>query len=69
MVKKQFSDKGAEALAFLHGREDDTVEDVHAYIRQQVTECRSDKVDASTARHGYVQQDAPVDRQGHCPVS
>ena len=49
VVKKQFSDKGAEALAFLHGREEDTVEDVHAYIRQQVTECRSDKVDASTA--------------------
>ena len=49
VVKKQFSDKGAEALAFLHGKERDTVEDVHAYIRQQVTECRSDKVDASTA--------------------
>ena len=49
VVKKQFSDKGAEALAFLHGREEDTVEYVHAYIRQQVTECRSDKVDASTA--------------------
>ena len=49
VVKKQFSDKGAEALAFLHGREEDTVEDVHAYIRQQVTECRSEKVDASTA--------------------
>ena len=49
VVKKQFSDKGAEALAVLHSREDNTLEDVHAYIRQQVTECRSDKVDASTA--------------------
>ena len=48
VVKKQFSDKGAEALAFLHGKETDTVEDVHAYIRRQVTECRSDKVDSST---------------------
>ena len=38
VVKKQFSDKGAEALAVLHSREDNTLEDVHAYIRQQVTE-------------------------------
>ena len=49
VVKKQFSDKGAEALAVLHSREDNTLEDVHAYIRRQVTECRSEKVDASTA--------------------
>ena len=49
VVKKQFSDKGAEALAFLHGKDEHTIEDVHAYIRQQVTECRSEKVDASTA--------------------
>ena len=68
VVKKQFSDKGAEALAFLHGREEDTVEDVHAYIRQQVTECRSDKVDCLHRGHGYVQQDAPVDGQGHRAV-
>ena len=49
VVKKQFSDKGAEALAFLHSREDNTLADVHAYIRSQVQECRSEKVDASTA--------------------
>ena len=49
VVKKQFSDRGAEALAVLHSREDNTLEDVHAYIHQQVTECRSEKVDASTA--------------------
>ena len=48
VVKKQFSDKGAEALAFLHGKDEHTIEDVHAYIRQQVTECRSDKVDSTT---------------------
>lgn len=48
VVKKQFSDKGAEALAFLHGKDEHTIEDVHAYIRQQVTECRSEKVDSST---------------------
>ena len=48
VVKKQFSDKGAEALAFLHGKETDTVTEVHDYIRRQVTECRSEKVDSST---------------------
>jgi len=48
VVKKQFSDKGAEALAFLHSREEMTIDDIHEYIRSQVQECRSDKVDAST---------------------
>ena len=48
VVKKKFSDKGAEALAFLHSKEDFTVEDVHEYIRSQVQECRSEKVDSST---------------------
>ena len=48
VVKKQFSDKGAEALAFLHSKEDNTLADVHAYIRAQVQECRSEKVDSST---------------------
>ena len=48
VVKKQFSDKGAEALAMLHTTGDDTIDTVHEYIRQQVTECRSDKVDSTT---------------------
>ena len=48
VVKKQFSDKGAEALAFLHSREDNTLADVHEYIRKQVQDCRSEKVDSST---------------------
>ena len=48
VVKKQFSDKGAEALAFLHSREDNTLTDVHEYIRKQVQDCRSEKVDSST---------------------
>ena len=33
VVKKQFSDTGAEALAVLHGKDDFTVADVHEYIR------------------------------------
>ena len=48
MVKKQFSDQGAEALAVLHVKDDDTIERVHDYIEEQVTFCRSDKVDSST---------------------
>lgn len=48
VVKKQFSDKGAEALAFLHSKEEHTLADVHDYIRSQVRECRSEKVDSST---------------------
>lgn len=48
VVKKRFSDKGAEALAFLHSKESDTARDIHDYIKAQVTECRSEKVDSST---------------------
>ena len=48
VVKKQFSDKGAEALAVLYAKDTDSIENVHDYIRDQVTECRSEKIDSST---------------------
>lgn len=48
IVKKQFSDHGAEALAVLRAKENDTIETVHEYIHQQVMVCRSEKVDSST---------------------
>lgn len=48
VVKKQFSDKGAEALAFLHAKEDDTLTSIHESIRQQIMACRSEKADSST---------------------
>ena len=48
VVKKQFSDHGAEALAVLHVKDGDTIEAVHDYIEEQVTFCRSEKVDSST---------------------
>ena len=48
VVKKQFSDHGAEALAVLHVKDSDTIETVHDYIREQVTFCRSEAVDSST---------------------
>ena len=48
VVKKQFSDHGAEALAVLHVKGEDTIEAVHDYIEEQVTFCRSEAVDSST---------------------
>ena len=48
VVKKQFSDEGAEGLAFIHSRPDDTIDTIHDAIWRQVTENRGDKVDAST---------------------
>ncbi len=47
-VKKEFSDNGGEALAFLHAREDSTLTSLHEQLYQQISECRSDHVDAST---------------------
>mgnify|MGYP001624055169 FL=1 len=43
IVKKQFSDQGGEALAFLHAKEDDTMDSIHESIFRQVSRARSDK--------------------------
>lgn len=48
VVKKLFSDDGAEALAVVHGKDDSTIETLHQEIFRQISTCRSDKVDAST---------------------
>ncbi len=48
VVKKQFSDKGGEALAVLHAKDDDNLETIRNYIRSQIEFCRSDNVDDST---------------------
>ncbi len=48
VVKKQFSDNGAEGLAFIHSLPEDTIDTVHDKIYRQVTDNRGDKVDAST---------------------
>lgn len=48
VVKKEFSDNGGEALAFLRAREDSTLTSLHEQLYQQISECRSDHVDAST---------------------
>ena len=49
VVKKIFSDNGGEALAFVHAKEDDTIDSVHQSIYEQISACRSDKKDSSTA--------------------
>lgn len=48
VVKKAFSDHGAEALAVIKGESDDTIDSIHEKIRQQVYSCRSDELDGSS---------------------
>ena len=48
VVKKQFKDGGAEALAFLHTKDDDNINTIHDAIHKQVDFTRSEKKDAST---------------------
>ena len=47
-VKKIFSDNGAEALAQVHTKGTETIDDIHDEIFRQLSLCRSDKVDAGT---------------------
>lgn len=55
-IKKVFSDHGEEALAFLHSKESDTIDTIHQEIYRQVSFCRSDKKDASTASMDALQK-------------
>ncbi|MBQ9330570.1 MAG: hypothetical protein IJ221_06250 [Oscillibacter sp.] len=47
VIKKEFTDKSEERMAFLHARPEDTVDTIHDYIRDQVRSTRSGK-DSST---------------------
>lgn len=49
VVKKLFSDSGGEALAFLHAEDEDTIDTVHEKLYRQISMCRSEKKDSSTA--------------------
>ncbi|MEA4912735.1 MAG: 2-oxo acid dehydrogenase subunit E2 [Oscillospiraceae bacterium] len=49
VVKKEFSDNGEEALAYIKFEEDATLDSIHARIVQEITTCRGDAVDNSTA--------------------
>jgi len=48
-IKKEFSDKGEEALAFLYAKEDDNIDTIHEAIKKEVKSGRSNKKDSSTA--------------------
>ena len=49
VVKKKFADEGKEALAFIKFDEDTTIETVREKVYAEINECRSDKLDNSTA--------------------
>lgn len=48
VVKKKFSDHGEEALAFLHMKEEDTLDSIHEQLRKIVLSCRSEKADETS---------------------
>ena len=55
-VKKVFSDYGGEALARIHAKDSDTLDTIHDEIYRQVSFCRSDDKDASTASMDVLQK-------------
>lgn len=55
-VKKIFSDHGGEALARLYAKPDDTIDTIHEEIYRQVSFCRSDSKDQSTASMDVIQK-------------
>ena len=55
-VKKVFSDRGGEALAAIHSKGSDTIDSIHDQIYRQVSFCRSEEKDPSTASMDIVQK-------------
>ncbi len=55
-VKKIFSDEGGEALAFIHAKDSDTIDTIHDEIFRQVSLCRSEEKDPSTAAMDVIQK-------------
>ena len=55
-VKKIFADDGGEALAFIHAKDSDTINTVHDEIFRQVSFCRSEEKDPSTAAMDIIQK-------------
>ncbi len=53
VVKKAFSESGAEALAIVHSTPEMTIDDIHNIIRDQIYDCRSEKIDPSTDAMNY----------------
>lgn len=48
VVKKEFSDNGGEALAFIYAEDEDTLDSIHSKIYKRVASGRSEKIDQST---------------------
>ncbi len=55
-VKKLFSDNGGEALARIHANGSDNIDTIHDEIYRQVSFCRSDNKDESTASMDVIQK-------------
>lgn len=55
-VKKLFSDDGGEALARIHASGSDNIDTIHDEIYRQVSFCRSDNKDESTASMDIIQK-------------
>ena len=49
MVKKQFTDDSDEAMAFIKFAPEDTIDTVHERLVKEITTCRGDQLDNSTA--------------------
>ena len=55
-VKKVFSDKGGEALAAIHSKGSDNIDSIHDEIFRQISFCRSEEKDPSTAAMDVLQK-------------
>jgi len=55
-VKKIFSDKGGEALARINAKDDYNIDSIHNEIYRQISFCRSDEKDQSTASMDVIQK-------------
>ena len=48
IVKKKFSDNGGESLAFIHAKDEETVETLHEQLFKKISNCRSEETGDST---------------------
>lgn len=55
-VKKVFSDNGGEALSFLHTKGSENIDAIHDEIFRQISLCRSEEKDPSTAAMDVIQK-------------
>lgn len=55
-IKKTFADDGEEALAFLYAKDEDTIDTIHDELYRQISFCRSEEKDPSTASMDALQK-------------